>query len=139
VPPEEAIALASRVGELWGEMTDDERRRFVEEWFEEVRLGRHGTIGVGARETYREIVFSALEAWWRSDPSRQREGTQLHHVTVDGFAEWIHPTCLAALASGNVLPPMSVVRGFFLDPCAESKASLKRGLLPALNFRRPLI
>lgn len=75
VPPEEAIALASRVGELWGEMTDDERRRFVEEWFEELRLGRDGTIAVRARETYREIVFSALDAWWRSDPSRQRNGS----------------------------------------------------------------
>jgi DNA invertase Pin-like site-specific DNA recombinase len=76
VPPGEAIALASRVGELWGEMTDDERRRFVEEWFEELRLGRDGTIAVRARETYREIVFSALDAWWRSDPSRQRDGTR---------------------------------------------------------------
>jgi len=73
VPPGEAIALASCVGEPWGEMTDDERRRFVEEWFEELRLGRAGTIAVRARETYREIVFSALDAWWRSDPSRQAE------------------------------------------------------------------
>ena len=70
-------------------MTDDERRRFVEEWFEELKLGRDGSFIVRARGTYRELVFSALETWWSSGPSRQREGTQLHHVTVEGLDEWI--------------------------------------------------
>jgi hypothetical protein len=88
-PSDDAIALACNVGELWDEMTDDERRRFVEEWFEEFKLGRDGAITLCARDRYRELVYSALEASFRSEASRQRAGTQLHHVTVEGLAEWI--------------------------------------------------
>jgi hypothetical protein len=39
VPRYGAIALVSRIGKRCGEMTDDERRRFVEEWFEEAGSG----------------------------------------------------------------------------------------------------
>ena len=37
-------------------MTDDERRRFVEEWFEEVRLGRDGMIAVREGDLLRDYL-----------------------------------------------------------------------------------
>ncbi|TMC01705.1 MAG: hypothetical protein E6J35_10300 [Chloroflexi bacterium] len=98
VPSDEAIALASRVGELWGEMTDEERRRFVEEWFEDLRLGRDGAIAVRARETYREIVFSALDAWWRSDPSRHGAATPHGVALVDAVRPEV---ALISVGAGN--------------------------------------
>ena len=51
-----AIALASRICKRCGEMTDDERRRFVEEWFEEVRLGRDGMIAVREGDLLRDYL-----------------------------------------------------------------------------------
>lgn len=74
-PSDEVLALVSRFGDLWREMTDSERRAFVEEVFEEVRLARDGAIGIRVRSAYRELVFSALDAWWRPGPSRQSRGS----------------------------------------------------------------
>jgi hypothetical protein len=56
-------------------MTDGERRAFVEEVFEEVRLGRDQTIPVRVRPAYRELVYSSLDEWWSSDPSRHGAAT----------------------------------------------------------------
>jgi hypothetical protein len=46
------------------------RRRFVDEWFEEVRLGRDGSIEVLVRRPYRELVFAAYGQGRKSDVGR---------------------------------------------------------------------
>lgn len=39
-PSDEAIALATQVGALWPEMTPTEKRRFIDQWFHEIHIGR---------------------------------------------------------------------------------------------------
>lgn len=83
-PSDNAIALVSQLGEVWKKATDAERRRIVDEWFEEVRLGRDRTIEVIVRAPYRELVFDAYG---------QGQSTQVVHVderVVDAAAScWI--------------------------------------------------
>ena len=59
LPSDEAIMLVEQIGEVWAANDDAWRRRFVDEWFEEVRLGCDHTIKILVRQPYRELVFAA--------------------------------------------------------------------------------
>ena len=57
----EAIALASRLGEAWDEMTPQERATFLGDWFSELRIGpSSGPVEFVARDAYFPIVAAAL-------------------------------------------------------------------------------
>ena len=61
--PDDAIAIAGRVGELWDEMTVDERRRFIDQWFDEVHIGRRAeTLEFVPAVRTRELVYAAVES-----------------------------------------------------------------------------
>ena len=73
-PREDAMRLASRIGEAWATVSIEMRRRFVTEWFAELRLNRDGAVDVVPRENVREIVYPATErsAPWAVLDSNQR-------------------------------------------------------------------
>lgn len=91
-PSEEAMRLASKLGDAWSRASLPLRRRFVADWFSELRLNRDGSVDVVPREAVREIVFAAsgrsapwavLDGTPRSQPPR-RSTT----VRVVGIDEW---------------------------------------------------
>lgn len=69
-PPDDAFALIDNIGEVWSANDDAWRRRFVDEWFEEVRLGRDRSIELLVRRPYRELVFAAYGQGRKSDVGR---------------------------------------------------------------------
>src|SRR5439155_6086230 len=58
-PPAEAFALLARLGEVWERADIAVKRRFLDEWLEQVRFARDGEIEVHVREQYRPLVFEA--------------------------------------------------------------------------------
>ncbi len=59
---DEALKLASRIGEAWQAASDDVKRRFLEEWFAEIRIERDGWLRIVPRPPYREVVLEAATA-----------------------------------------------------------------------------
>ena len=57
--PADALKLADHIGEAWRDVSDDMRRRFLSEWFSEVRIAADGLVTVVAREAYKPIVLAA--------------------------------------------------------------------------------
>jgi DNA invertase Pin-like site-specific DNA recombinase len=78
-PSDEAIALATNVGALWPEMTPAEKRRFIDQWFDEIHIGRRAeTIEfVPAERTIGLIYASSAASACRAGTasSREAEGT----------------------------------------------------------------
>jgi hypothetical protein len=95
-PSDEAIALATNVGALWPEMTADEKRRFIDQWFEEVHVGRRGeTLEVVPAEHTKGLVYascagSASSGRYRFIQRTRGDGTGPSPViTVRGLDDWL--------------------------------------------------
>jgi len=59
-PSDDAIALATDVGSMWPEMTPTEKRRFIDQWFDEIHIGRRAeTIEVVPAERTKGLVYAA--------------------------------------------------------------------------------
>lgn len=59
-PSDEAIALATDVGSMWPDMTTEEKRRFIDQWFDEIHIGRRGaTLEVVPSERAKGLVYAA--------------------------------------------------------------------------------
>lgn len=70
-PSDDAIALATNVGALWPEMTSDEKRRFIDQWFDEIHIGRRGeTLEMVPAERTKALVYASSEASASSGRSR---------------------------------------------------------------------
>ena len=72
-PSADALKLAAEIGRAWSLAGEDVRRRFVHEWFAEIRLHRDGQIDVLPREPYREIVAAATEGAHGGRPRARTE------------------------------------------------------------------
>lgn len=87
-PPAEAFKLLAKIGDVWERSDLGLQRRFVDEWFDHVRLARNGDIEVRVREQYRPLVFEAAAACavaqGSSDPARRDRTPR-----VEGLAEWL--------------------------------------------------
>ncbi|MEK6225809.1 MAG: recombinase family protein [Chloroflexota bacterium] len=66
---DDALGLIGRVGEVWEANDAAWRRRFVDEWFEELRIGGSG-LELVPRAPYRELVYAALVEAALSGPPR---------------------------------------------------------------------
>lgn len=84
LPSDAALTLIEKLGDVWAKATDTERRRIVDEWFEEVRLGRDRSIEVLVRAPYRELVFSAYGQGQGFEASSPRP----YAITLAGYDEW---------------------------------------------------
>ncbi len=60
-PSEEALKLATRIGKAWAHVSDETRRKFLTEWFSEIRLAPDGGLTMVPREAYRAIVYAAQQ------------------------------------------------------------------------------
>lgn len=85
LPPDAALAIVNDLGALWRKATDAERRRIVDEWFEEVRLGRDRSIEVVVRGPYRTLVFAAYGQGARIEGGLTRP----YAITLAGYDEWL--------------------------------------------------
>lgn len=60
-PSDEALRLVGQVGEIWQRNEADWRRRFIDEWFEEIRIApKAEALEIVVRAPYRELVYSAV-------------------------------------------------------------------------------
>lgn len=59
-PSADALKMAERIGQAWRKVSDETRRRFLSEWFSELRLSRDGGVTMVPREPYRAIVYAAV-------------------------------------------------------------------------------
>jgi DNA invertase Pin-like site-specific DNA recombinase len=84
-PSDDAIALVDKLGDVWMKATDAERRRIVDEWVEELRLGRDRSIEILMRAPYRELAFAAYGQGHRKEPSQSRQ----YVVVLAGYDEWL--------------------------------------------------
>jgi DNA invertase Pin-like site-specific DNA recombinase len=56
---EDALTFASRIGDAWNLASIETKRRFLAEWFTELRFGK-GTVDVVPRESVQEIVLASV-------------------------------------------------------------------------------
>jgi hypothetical protein len=59
-PSDEALTLANTIGTAWSRVSATTRRRFLREWFGEIRLAADGSVLVVPCEPYRELVWASV-------------------------------------------------------------------------------
>jgi hypothetical protein len=60
-PSDEALGLVGQIGEIWRRNEEGWRRRFIDEWFDEIRIApKAESIELVVRAPYRELVYSAV-------------------------------------------------------------------------------
>lgn len=83
-PSREALQLASEIGTAWNAVSAPTRRRFIEEWFEQILVHRDGHVVVVPREAVRGIVYAAQVGIAGNAPALPTVPT----FSVAGYAEW---------------------------------------------------
>lgn len=83
-PPAEAIRLASEMGTAWNRVSPETRRRFLEEWFEQVLIHKDQRVVIVPREPYAAIVFAAV-----GTAGGRPNASAVPTFEVSGLAEWL--------------------------------------------------
>jgi DNA invertase Pin-like site-specific DNA recombinase len=89
-PSEEALRLVGQVGEIWRRNEEDWRRRFIDEWFEEIRISpRAEQLELVVRAPYRELVYASVSVPFALiKRSRRDANPPTPAVTVRGLEQW---------------------------------------------------
>ena len=59
-PSADALKMAAHIGGAWRRVSDETRRRFLGEWFAELRIEADGRVTMVPREPYHAKVYAAV-------------------------------------------------------------------------------
>ena len=77
-PSRDALKLAGEIGRAWNDVSAQTRRRFLEEWFEQILIHRDGRVEVMPREAVRGIVYAAQVGIAGSPPALPTGASSTH-------------------------------------------------------------
>ncbi len=77
-PSRDALKLAGEIGRALNDVSAQTRRRFLEEWFEQILIHRDGRVEVMPREAVRGIVYAAQVGIAGSPPALPTGASSTH-------------------------------------------------------------